>query len=136
MIDFMAPPHKFTVAFDSVRMRLSWTMRGFWDVTDVAAFGTALREALKPIGPPPLHFDSLSDAREFPVQSREVANALSAIERAGAAMRIGRVAIVVGSMMNKLQAQRSLGPNVRTFMAIADAEDWLDELMPSPASST
>lgn len=122
----MTSASKFRVAYDEKRRRLTWTMWGFWDLTDVAALGAALRAAVAPLGPPPLQIDSLCDSTDFPVQSQAVAEALGAIERVGAALNTGRVAIVVGSMMNKLQVQRALSAKVRAFRSLEEAEAWLD----------
>lgn len=119
------PP--FDVRFSHTRRRLEWTMRGFWTMADVGTFATALRDAVESLGPPPQRFDGLCDSRDFPVQSPEVSGALGMIDAAGAAMRQGRVAIVVGSTINKLQADRTLiSPDVRIFLDMAAALHWLD----------
>lgn len=41
-------------------------------------------------------------------------------------MRSGRTAIVVGSVINKLQAQRTLiDPDLRVFLTLDEATAWL-----------
>ena len=102
----MTTPPPFEIAFDRQARLLRWTMRGFWSLADVAAFAGGLRVVVKPLGLPPHRFDGLCDSRDFPVQSPAVSSALGAIDRIAATLRRGRVAIVVGSMMNKLQAER------------------------------
>ncbi|HEU0044029.1 hypothetical protein [Sphingomonas sp.] len=122
------PRPAFEVRYDAVARRLRWTMRGFWTMREVAGLGAAMQDALAPLGPPPHRFDGLCDSRDFPVQSAEVSNALGLIDKAGSAMRQGRVAIVVGSMINKLQAERTLtSPDVRVFLTMEDAEAWLNQ---------
>lgn len=127
-------PPPFEVSLDPHARLLRWTMGGFWSLSDVAAFGGAMRAAVKPLGPPPQRFDGLCDSRDFPVQSIAVSTALGAIDRIGAAMRRGRVAIVVGSVMNKLQAERSLkGGALRVFLSIEEAEAWLQDKTMDPS---
>ena len=120
---------KFEVSFDRGARRLRWTMRGFWSLADVAAFAAAMRTATAQLGPPPQRYDGLCDSRDFPVQTREVSDALGEIDRIGAAMRRGHFAIVVASTMNKLQVQRTLlSDGIRVFFAMEDAEAWLREI--------
>jgi hypothetical protein len=122
------PLPKFEVRYDPAARLLRWTMRGFWTMADVAAFAQSMRAATKPLGAPPHSYDGLCDSRDFPVQSGEVSAALGEIDRIGGAMRKGRFAIVVGSAMNKLQAQRTLkGEGIRVFLVLDDALAWLRE---------
>ena len=118
---------KFAVSFDPQAQRLNWTMRGFWSMDDVTAFAAAMLKVIESLGPPPQIYDAMSDASEFPVQSTEVSDALGHLERVGRTMQQGRCAIIVSSMMNKLQAQRtSTGPNIRIFLDREEAEAWLE----------
>ncbi|WP_374943956.1 hypothetical protein [Sphingomonas sp.] len=118
----------FDVAFDRSARLLRWTMRGFWTMADVAAFAGAMRAAIGHLGAPPHRSDGLCDSREFPVQSGPVSAALGEIDRIGSATRQGRFAIVVGSTMNKLQAERTLkGEGVRVFLSMQEAEAWLQD---------
>jgi hypothetical protein len=121
-----APP--FDVAFDRRARLLRWTMRGFWTMADVAAFAAALRAATEHLGAPPHVYDGLCNSSDFPVQNRDVSDALGQIDRIGSAMRRGRFAIVVGSAMNKLQVQRTLlSPDIRAFRSMGEAEAWLKD---------
>lgn len=118
----------FTVRYDRHANILHWSMAGFWTVESVGNFARAMRDEVAKIATRPLRFDALCDSRDFPVQSPEVAHALSAILDAGRNMRSGRTAIVVGSMMNKLQASRSLvDPDLRVFLSMDEACAWLAE---------
>lgn len=72
----------------------------------------------------------------------DVADLLAQIMRAGMAMTSGRAAVVVGSLLNKAQAERTLvHPRVRVYATLEGATNWLryneDEVDPvaSPPSS-
>jgi hypothetical protein len=125
---------KFEVAFDRKARLLRWTMRGFWTMEDAAAFGRAMYDATRHLGPPPQIYDGLCDSRAFPVQMGQVSAALGEIDRIGSRMRRGRFAIVVGSVMNKLQVERTLkSPGIRAFLSMADAQAWLQHKAVDPA---
>ena len=103
-------------------------MRGLWTMADVAGFVSALRAATVSLGAPPYQHDGLCDSRDFKVQPRDVSEALGKIDDATRGMREGRTAIVVGSMMNKLQAERTLkSAGTRVFLTMEDAEAWLND---------
>lgn len=124
----MEQESKFDVRYDRTLNMLHWTMRGFWTVADVTAFGAAMRQSMPVFGSPPFTYDALCDSRAFPVQSAEVGAALGRINDIGRTMRIGRTAIVVGSVMNKLQAQRTLvDPDLRVFLTLEEATAWLGQ---------
>lgn len=117
---------KFDVSYDRASRTLHWTMRGFWTMADVTAFAVALRQAITLLGSPPHVYDALCDSRTFPVQSAAVSAALGQINDIGRTMRSGRTAIVVGSAINKLQAQRTLvDPDLRIFLTLDEATAWL-----------
>ena len=123
----MSPP-PFEVRYDRFRRRLYWTMRGLWTMGDVAGFVGALRAAVAPLGAPPHDYDGLCDSRDFKVQPRDVSAALGQIDDASRSMRKGRTAVVVGSMMNKLQAERTLKSfGTRVFLTMDEAETWLND---------
>lgn len=121
----VAPP--FDISFDASRNRLNWTIRGFWSIDDVRALGDAFRAIMVPLGPPPYNHTALCDARDFAVQSQEVSAAMAQINSLAAAMMHGRRAVIVGSMVNKLQAARALGENTGVFLSLDEAVAWLDE---------
>jgi hypothetical protein len=58
----------------------------------------------------------------------DVADLLSEIMRGGMAITTGRAAVVVGSQLNKAQAERTLvHPRVRVFTTMKAARAWLAE---------
>lgn len=120
---FVPPP--FTVSLDREARLLEWTLSGFWEVADARAFMAAIRSAVANLGPPPQRWDGLGDARHFPIQSPQVSE-LMRRGPAGAMRHDGRIAVVVGSMLGKLQAERSLDdPKTRCFLSMAEARAWL-----------
>ncbi|HVF93948.1 MAG TPA: hypothetical protein VM900_06510, partial [Sphingomonas sp.] len=68
------------------------------------------------------------DASRFPVQSPAVAAGFDKIRERGSKVRKGPTAIVVASVLNKMQAERSLqGPDIRVFLSADEARAWLAE---------
>lgn len=124
----MEQESKFDVHYDRASRILHWTMRGFWTMADVAAFAASMRQAITVLGSPPYVYDALCDSRAFPVQSADVGAALGKINDIGKTIRTGRTAIVVGSVINKLQAQRTLiDPDLRVFLTLDEATAWLGQ---------
>ncbi len=59
---------------------------------------------------------------------------LPRIAEAGLSLTSGRAAAVVGSHLNKLQAERTQNhPRLKVFLSMAEAEAWLDA---APAADT
>ena len=121
----MSEPPKFEIRYDWGSQTLHWTIRGFWALGDVGAFAVALRKAIEPLGGAPYYYDCLCDSRDFPVQATDVSLALGEIDKAGMANRRGRVAIVVGSLMNRMQVRRTLNKDIHVFLSMDEAEAWL-----------
>ena len=105
---------------------LTLTIDGFLTPDDVAALAAALGTRARDAHAEGRAFDVLVDSRGFPVQANDVADGLAAIMRGGMALTPGHAAVVVGSHLNKLQAERTLvHPRLRVFLALDKAEDWL-----------
>lgn len=116
----------FHVDYDARANHLVLTVKGFWKPEDVTAFaasvGTRAQEA-RAVRP---DFDVLVESLDFPVQANDVADLLTGIMRGGMALTSGRAAVVVGSHLNKAQAERTLvHPRVRVFLTLDDARRWL-----------
>lgn len=116
----------FTVAYDRSANCVTIGVAGFWKPEDVAALakevGVAVRAALAVRS----DFNARVESLDFPVQAMDVADLLSHIMRGGMAMTTGRAAIVVGSRLNKAQAERTLvHPRVRVFLSVDEADRWL-----------
>lgn len=77
-------------------------------------------------------FNSFADARDFPIQSAEVMKILSMMSRGPANDGSRRLAILVSTSLNGLQAQHSLADDrIRIFRDEAAALVWLAEV-PQP----
>ena len=114
----------YTVAFDSDAGIIRMSTTGFWGTQTVAALGAELHPLLvkvKGSGRPVL---VLCDARDFPVQTAEVGQAFARMDAELAPLRT-RMAMVVSSTLNKMQARRAAGDTVSFFTSCDDAERWL-----------
>jgi len=118
---------KFAFDYDPARNRVTVLMRDFWTVETVRAFAAASGAFAQQTRAIRADYDVLADSRDFPVQSNEVADLLPSIAEAGLTLTSGRAASVVGSHLNKLQAERTqTNPRMRIFMTVEEAEAWLD----------
>ena len=116
----------FDVHYDRRTNCLKIIVKGFWKPDDVGALARVV--GAKAIEARAIRddFNALVESLEFPVQANDVADLLANIMRGGMAQTKGRAAIVVGSLLNKAQAERTLAhPRVRVFTTIAAAEAWL-----------
>ncbi len=116
----------FRIDYDRRANCLNIHVAGFWKPEDVAELA---REAgAKALAARAIRsdFDACVESLDFPVQAMDVADLLSQIMRGGMAMTTGRAAVVVGSQLNKAQAERTLvHPRLRVFVALAPARAWL-----------
>ncbi|MDB5676318.1 MAG: hypothetical protein JWM65_3300 [Sphingomonas bacterium] len=126
--DMPAPSESrmFHVNYDRSANCLSIAVKGFWKPEDGASFarevGAKGREAKALRG----DFDACIETLDFPVQATEVTDLLAHIMQGAMSVTTGRVAVVVGSQLNRLQAERTLvHPRVRIFLTLAKARAWL-----------
>ncbi|WP_293873694.1 MULTISPECIES: hypothetical protein [unclassified Sphingomonas] len=118
----------YHVEYDAPANNLMLIVKGFWTPEDVTAFaanvGVRAQEA-RAVRP---DFDVVVESLEFPVQGHAVADLLTGIMRGGMQLTSGRAAVVVGSHLNKVQAERTLvHPRLRVFLTLDDARRWLAE---------
>lgn len=119
---------KFRFDYDSRRNRVLIHIRDFWTVETVRAFAAAAGAKAQEVRAIRDDYDVLIDSRDFPVQANAVADLLPSIAEAGLTLTSGRAASVVGSHLNKLQAERTqTHPRMRIFMTVEEAEAWLGE---------
>ena len=125
----------FHVEYDPRANCLTLRVKGFWKPDDVPVFATAVgaeAQRAKSIRP---DFNVLVESFAFPVQAIDVADLLAGLMRGGMTLTSGRAAVVVGSHLNKAQAERTLvHPRLRVFLTLEDAKEWLAETDPSPAT--
>lgn len=116
----------YRVEFDRRANRLTIHVRGFWKPDEVLGLATAVGAKLQEARAVRDDFDMFVESLDFPVQAHDVADLLPNIMRASMTQTSGRAAVVVGSQLNKLQAERTLThPRVKVFLSIAAAEAWL-----------
>ena len=119
---------KFRMDYDAARNRILVEIRDFWTVETVHAFAAAAGAKAQEVRAIRSDYDVLIDSRAFPVQANDVADLLPSIAEAGLTLTSGRAASVVGSHLNKLQAERTqTHPRMRIFMTMEEAEAWLGE---------
>jgi len=117
---------KFQIDYDPRRNRLNVEIRDFWTVETVRDFAAASGAKAQQVRAIRDDYDVLIDSRDFPVQANDVADLLPQIAEGGLALTTGRAASVVGSRLNKMQAERTQShPRLRIFMTMAEAEAWL-----------
>ncbi len=124
---------KYRFDYDRPRNRVTVMMRDLWTVETVREFAAASGAFAQETLAIRADYDILVDTRDFPVQPNHVADLLPNIAQAGLTLTSGRCASVVGSHLNKLQAERTqTHPRMRIFMTMADAEAWLAETPQTP----
>jgi len=117
---------KFEIVLDTHRRLLTVTLRGFWDVQTYRAYDAELTAQLARLNQIRAAKACLVDAREFAVQSKEVADLMME----GVAKRLPlypeRTARLVSCAISRSQAARMANTtNQRVFESPADALDWL-----------
>ncbi len=116
----------FRVDYDRQTNRLTIEVKGFWQPETVVLLARdvgAKAQQARAIRP---DFNVVVESFEFPVQANDVADLLANIMRGGMALTTGWAAVVVGSQLNKAQAERTLvHPRLRVFMTLAEADKWL-----------
>ena len=117
----------YDIRFDARKRILRLRLEGFWTPVTLARFMADLKAEATKVRASHGGFATLSDSRDFPVQSPEVAGGFAALMQGGGAGQAGPTAIVVASVLNKIQAERALNtPSVKVFLALEDAQRWLD----------
>ncbi|MEL7197926.1 MAG: STAS/SEC14 domain-containing protein [Pseudomonadota bacterium] len=115
----------FDIWFDKTSAILHLTLSGHWTAEDFAQFQQAYAAALEEATANNGSIGLLSDSREFPVQSQDVASRFSELTKQSFA-RIAASAIVVGSVLNKVQAERTMkSDRLKVFLDEEEARDWL-----------
>ncbi|KQX22700.1 MULTISPECIES: hypothetical protein [unclassified Sphingomonas] len=118
----------FSFVYDNNAHILRISVEGLWAPEDVPALAAALGSAARRASAIRDDFDVIVESLDFPLQADDVADALSDIMRVGMALTTGHAAVVVGSLANREQAERTLAhPHLRVFMSMEEAQRWLAE---------
>lgn len=119
--------HPFEITTDLRGGVVRTVLRGFWDMETLMAFGRGMREAVGAVARRHAVFALLSDSTDFHIQSPEVSEGFAQMMTEGARHHAGPTAIVVGTMLNKIQAGRVFtDPRVRIFTDGHEARRWVD----------
>ena len=101
------------------------TTRSFWREETAREYMDALAREMAKVRRTSPRFAMLGDAREFPVQTEAVMQILATQSSANEGVR--KLAIVVSSTLNTMQAQRSFqSDRIRVFKDMNDALTWLN----------
>ncbi len=107
---------------------LRWRLRGFWTEETALAFRDALVKKMAEVRSTCPRFGSLSDTRDFPVQSGAVMKILASDLHSSTSEGSRKMAIVVSTTLNQLQAERSFNSDaIRVFRDEQAALAWLTE---------
>jgi len=117
---------KFEIILDPHRRLLTVTLRGFWDVQTYCDYDAEVTAQLRRLNQLKAAKACLVDAREFSIQSKEVADLM--VE--GVAKRLSfypeRTARVVSCAISHSQAARmGKSSDQRVYDSVDEALDWL-----------
>ena len=117
-----------TIRFDPSTRILHLRLSGHWTLAEFQAFRSDFLKAAQDNAAGG-SFAVLSDTRDFPVQSQQVAEAFGQFTQAGAnSDLVVATAIIVASVLNKMQAERTMaGPTLAVFTQEAEARAYLSE---------
>ncbi|MEC3911053.1 hypothetical protein U5A82_11405 [Sphingobium sp. CR2-8] len=116
----------FQVDYDRYANCLTIKVEGFWKPENVVALAKEVGSKANQARLIRDDFNVVVESFDFPVQANDVADLLANIMRGGMALTTGRTAVVVGSQLNKAQAERTLvHPRVRVFLTMEDGRAWL-----------
>lgn len=117
----------FHVDYDRIDNLLTITVAGFWTADNVIGLAAEVGSKAREASAIRDDFNVIVKSFDFPVQANDVADLLVNIMRGGMTFTSGRAAVVVGSQLNRAQAERTLiHPRVRIFMTMEEALLWLN----------
>lgn len=118
----------FDFSYDPDRNLMRLVQEDYWSLANFRAFESEFMKRHTSIRRTSPNYRVLADCRHFPVQSAEISEAFGAFFDMIMAENKGHYAIVVGSILNKLQAKRALPQaHVQVFTDPDEAMIWLFE---------
>ena len=124
----------YRIEYDLITNCLAIHVAGFWQPEDVPAFSDALDVECRRARVASPVFKAVIHSGDFPVQANDVADLLTGVMVRTIGLTEGHVAVIVGSLLNKMQVERTLvHPRVRPFMTAEEAQPWLDASPQVPA---
>lgn len=116
--------HSFS--YDEGRALLTVVQQGYWSMADFRDFERDFLAWHARIRLKRKNYRVLADCRDYPVQSAEISEAFSTLFGKLMPQNDAPYAIVVASMLNKMQARRALPfANIQVFANLDEARDWL-----------
>jgi|EndMetStandDraft_4_1072995.scaffolds.fasta_scaffold273760_2 hypothetical protein len=116
--------HSFS--YDEGSALLTIVQQGYWSMADFRDYERDFLTWHERIRKRRKNYRVLADCRDYPVQSAEIGEAFGALFNTLMAQNDAPYAIVVASMLNKLQARRALPfANIQLFSDLREAQDWL-----------
>ncbi len=113
---------------------LEMKLEGRWNEEDFDKFDKAYSDALRRHSLGGKSIAVLSDSREFHVQTQEVADRFSKLGT-GSGAKVVASAIVVGSLLSKMQAERIVhSKKLGVFLDIKEAKAWLADALSDVAA--
>ncbi|MEC3909991.1 hypothetical protein U5A82_05730 [Sphingobium sp. CR2-8] len=120
----------FSFSYDANRRLLHIVQQGYWTIEEFRDFEQAFLAHHRTIELTHNSYRVLADCRDYPVQSPEVGEAFATLFRMLMDQNHGHYAIVIASMLNKVQARRVI-PQSNVGLFAADEWDramaWLFE---------
>lgn len=126
----------YSIRFDPEQRVFYLTLSGFWTVATVIQFAAEMLVRTTAARIRHGRYALVSDSTEFAIQSPAVSAHFERIMARGIEMDVGPSAIIVGSYLNKLQAERIFdGDRVRVFLDSDAATAWLASVWPPAATA-
>ena len=123
----------FQVDYDRRANCLIIDVAGFWKPEHVVELAREVGAKARQAQAIRDDFNVIVTSFDFPVQANDVADLLANIMRGGMTLTSGKCAVVVGSQLNRAQAERTLvHPRLRVFLTLDEARRWFHEPAPSP----
>lgn len=118
----------FHFSYDPNKILVRLTQQGYWSISVFRAFEAEFLKLHASIRKANGNYRVMANCCDFPVQSAEIGDAFGVLFKKIMEENKGRYAIIVGSMLNKLQAERAFPQNhVQVFMDSDEAMAWLFE---------
>jgi hypothetical protein len=116
----------FEIEFDEKRLLLIATLEGYWSIEIFDRYKAELLSTMRNIRKRHPFFSMLSRSAALPVQPPEISAGFTAMIGDLDNHCPGRIAIMVGSVLNKIQASRILRhPRIGIFFDEDEALHWL-----------
>ena len=117
----------YSIAVDRERRIVCATMSGFFSEEEVAAFARDEQAAAASLGCPSGQFGLLIEGSGGLIQSQDVAAAFRAL-MADLPLKAGRIAMVTGSALLKLQLRRMItSDRAAVFDTMDEARAWIEQ---------